>query len=1746
LGRQGRLHAVGAEHLERALAGAPVESSSLVSVWTADAKQLLDAALRASIARGASLVEPDDLRAALRIEKPRWDVSAPTFAESGKHAEASPAPLARLTCARSALEGSGHRQLVEVLLSGYETVIRENRPAWFSLEANLGWGKTRVVQEFYARLAGQQSSPPYWPPSIVGEEEVGITARRKFVHPPREKAARGAQLEWFWWGISCAFRDGLPISALVQDLERFSERRAALEQRVAALSTKSRRAKRALGEHREELAEAAVEDVIATTLSLAGAVVPGLSLLGLLGKLGVGHFRRHSVESMPGDLLDDLVPALVEIAQAGIPLILFIEDLHDADDTLVSLVGRLLAIEQAPVMIVTTACRGILEQQHRPTSKLHETVTASRCRRIDCERDLQQLTVEELARIASTCVPSADAASCELLAGTYSNPYELEIVCCFGAMRRAVERGTLTRADLEGLPSGLEGLVRHLWDELPGDVRLALGVAGELTPEAVSARYGFRDARWTGELLRRVLEQVPWLVEELPTSDDVLERACAQYGWVTTIAGGLYRFTDPSQLAVARAAFTAEYGSGRERRDLLTAAAVVAESMIDPLQLIDDDADRLPTNVDRLLVALAMDGWTTWSPAIARAAQRVCKDVLAAPGAADLDAIQQICVEGAMAEENVWFDQLFSFHLALGHCLLQKRDGEGAVQQFAAVLEALESVGWPDTSDVARIRADLGTALEVSERPAAALRQLEPAAQYLTAVFGLGTPESREVRVQQTRLLSELGRWDDAIAGLQELEHEVAAQCGPESLDALDARAALAAVRCDSGQSAGLDQLHEILSQYVQLVGPLAPDTLACRGSLSGALFGAGRYAEAAEQAGHIVTALTNALGPAAPATLVARCEFGFALAHTGEVEQGRQILADVLVDARRELGGNARTTIIAQIWLDVTEGLAGNTARAVERLEDLWPIVARIAGSDSELARSVQSVIESLQEHGEPFQPAAPLLGSFGSASKGRQPIVEHLDPQPRMAVQWPVIKPSPSSADAQSAIACALANDGWTLARLGRDGHALLQYEELLGRFTDVDQPRAQLAVAMGLIGKASLLFGAGEQQSALLTVDQLVARFAEHRHPRVRRAAAQGLIYKGMTLAELQRHEQALSTYEGILESFAEDPEPAISEGVVAVAQVGRGVALGSIGRFEEAISQFDDTALRFEQASDGMARTQAAGAILNKALAFCRVQRTHDGLDAFDDVVARFGDSEEPGCREGVARALLQKGIALNADSTRMAEIACYEEVIARFEGDEQPEIQKQVARAHLCQGESYLRLGKLQAAAEHFSAGERLAATLGGRDARLTRAQSRACLAKTLALLGAIKEAVAILEGFETDAADVPGLEAIAKEAVHIRRGLEAELQMHSEGRPNQSGVQSATNDAAALLVLSKDLTRQARFDEAAALCQLVVERLPAGLDPRLTRLIREARLNKGHAYRAAEDYEQALAAYDELAATYKGAEDDHLHDLVVEAVIRKAEQLQALGQIQDAVATLEDITCKPSMTGSAQLSEVATQALVNLAHLLEMTGRTGDAAPIYHGIAERHQRNRDPFNLPHVAFALVRAGHIAAQAGDYQAALSWFGRVTPQSLQGADPRYLARSCSEALLGTAESLLRLDRPAQALQQLSTLDDSLDVPTDPPSAMLLARSLALRAWALNNIKRHTDALTAAGRIAGIEANSDGQRWRVVRSEPLSAAPSSARRLPRWPHAMERTTIRRFGETSNWPLNWLRLCLVKAALP
>jgi hypothetical protein len=135
--------------------------------------------------------------------------------------------------------GASRVELVERLRESFAQSCADRLPRMWLLSAPSGWGKTRVVQELYARLAADsQGAEPYWPPVIVDPDRPPFARARKRIHPALpEPVWEHRPLPWMWWGIEC-FRldDGSTGRALEQGMDQLYTHAEALigaERRLA-------------------------------------------------------------------------------------------------------------------------------------------------------------------------------------------------------------------------------------------------------------------------------------------------------------------------------------------------------------------------------------------------------------------------------------------------------------------------------------------------------------------------------------------------------------------------------------------------------------------------------------------------------------------------------------------------------------------------------------------------------------------------------------------------------------------------------------------------------------------------------------------------------------------------------------------------------------------------------------------------------------------------------------------------------------------------------------------------------------------------------------------------------------------------------------------------------------------------------------------------------------------------------------------------------------------------------------------------------------------------------------------------------------------------------------------------------------------------------------------------------------------------------------------------------------------------
>jgi hypothetical protein len=515
--------------------------------------------------------------------------------------------------------GQSRIRLVDGLLAVLAEAEARREARWVSLEAPSGWGKTRVAQALYARLAARPgvnaasgadgiSPGRYWPATILEATDAipgDVASRRKrvFPDPARFNRSPGALPGFFWWGIACEQRScGTASQSLLQDLQQIEAHAVYLDAawaRLASLAERLTPSRAQLGQAGGNLGDELAGHVVGMGLEqLVSAAIPGGGLLLKLARLGVGKAavtRRHREIVVAGgplsgdprpDPVDETLAMLTRLARPGLPVVVFVEDLHRATPLIEELIERLVR-SNAALLVITSTWPGELEHHDRLMTLAAEPIIAPRCLRVCHDRPaplpfppgagLDALAPKDLAELVRANHPHTDPETLARLAARFNNPLPLELICTLPKYRRTGAQGgalKLDPTDIERLPRRVEDIYRALWDELPEPAQQALALATLAIPDG--------DAAWHRAIAARSVADCL----EIPAHEalgETLAQDRVPHGWVRALADWQRRFNEPDQLAIAAAARNEHFLADDLKRVLdRLAAALVAHPLADP------------------------------------------------------------------------------------------------------------------------------------------------------------------------------------------------------------------------------------------------------------------------------------------------------------------------------------------------------------------------------------------------------------------------------------------------------------------------------------------------------------------------------------------------------------------------------------------------------------------------------------------------------------------------------------------------------------------------------------------------------------------------------------------------------------------------------------------------------------------------------------------------------------------------------------------------------------------------------------------------------------------------------------------------------------------------------------------------------------------------------------------------------------------------------------------------------------
>jgi tetratricopeptide (TPR) repeat protein len=374
--------------------------------------------------------------------------------------------------------GQERKAAVMQLVNIFDQTVQSSAPHFVCLLAEAGSGKTRIIQEFYSFLqTHRQPSGDYWPELLDGGDG-DIMQSRKVIYPERVTPAAESKMPWLWWGLRCdTDSSGRPIRALLNDRVQLA---AHLDQLASIALTRK---------HDREL--------VFEVLGEAAAAIPGIGttigLAKMSATIGPKLFRRlkQGIESAkkannPLDIdltgqrssrreIDADLALVRNLIARSLPLVIIIDDIHEADPATVSFIIGLMNMPNVPVLVIATSWPSALSPEDESNSEEPETFSEllaylQRLHAGDCTLvQLNPIDTEDLRELIRDVGPMTTAdREAALIESSDRNLLVLNLQLASRKVVRSVsqEAITLTPKELMQLPQEFGSLMAERFREL--------------------------------------------------------------------------------------------------------------------------------------------------------------------------------------------------------------------------------------------------------------------------------------------------------------------------------------------------------------------------------------------------------------------------------------------------------------------------------------------------------------------------------------------------------------------------------------------------------------------------------------------------------------------------------------------------------------------------------------------------------------------------------------------------------------------------------------------------------------------------------------------------------------------------------------------------------------------------------------------------------------------------------------------------------------------------------------------------------------------------------------------------------------------------------------------------------------------------------------------------------------------------------------------------------------------------------
>ena len=919
-----------------------------------------------------------------------------------------------------------HQNVVDLLLERLEA-LRDpdcDLPRVVVLSGPAGSGKTRIVQELYARLRSEQADT-YWPAiGDAGRTRGGAgtdpMAGRKVVAPRIDDFVWPAGMlpTFGWWGLNCErLSSGSSqdvVSAMRSQLEAHALPLVMARRQVEGFKDKTRRL---AGEAVDEVRSAFVDEGLGAAFDVLkkhGISIPCGSTLVKWGFKGVGASWRRIQElnrlkrdfllgeqgrSMQRTASQQLADMLISLSCRDLSAVVAIEDMHLMGHELPAFLDAVSSRRSSPVLVVGT----VWPEGEGNAVYRRWLNKAQRCGTVQHLKS-PTLEVDDLSRMIQEEAPRTSQVDLFQIAECLNNPYLIRLWLTENRTREHIEGhgGAVVLADENiRLPEDVMAVLKARWDELDDAVRNGVLYAAAISPDTDGSA-----CRFVSEVVAGVVNR-----REPDAHYDVrmgLRRAIEKLCWCRSERGVDF-FVEPLLVEYLRRKADSHFGKEGWRQLCLLTQDALAEWICRHVNGIDLPSTEVSMFACRWFLDLD-EGGQSEELKLARAAAQWCL----AQNADSYDEVGDALEYGkktlaALLVGNPLSEKaMLNVRAAVADYALRGGEVKDALNRYSALLPAFEKVFGIHHQRTMSVRHGRACAMAGVGELEECVAELNSLLEDQSAVLGGGHPDSWVTRSRLVELLNRLGRVEeslalcndgDGVSGTDSVAHNllpagllraaalmgdkrasaavevcrfllgsVEQEFGPDHENSLEARSNLAAaLRQGNLVAEAIEQYRLLVKGYGRLRGSDHPDTLAIRHSLAGALQDAGQVGEAIGVYRAVLTDCLRVLGPDHPDTLAIRHSLAGALQDAGQVGEAIGVYRAVLTDCLRVLGPDHPDTLTTRSNLAGALQDAGQVEEAIEAYQTVLTDHLRVLGPDHFITLTTRrNLAGALQDTGQ------------------------------------------------------------------------------------------------------------------------------------------------------------------------------------------------------------------------------------------------------------------------------------------------------------------------------------------------------------------------------------------------------------------------------------------------------------------------------------------------------------------------------------------------------------------------------------------------------------------------------------------------------------------------------------------------------------------------------------------------------------------------------------------------------------